>query len=84
MRNQSNQLGTAVVALDYRGDKLRVSLDAGHQTNDIDAPGDSGVLIFGDNLPVPRAPKASKGYSPDWGYSRSVSYTHLDVYKRQA
>lgn len=71
VRNQSNQLGTAVVALDYRGDKLRISLDAGHQTNDIDAPGDSGVLIFGDNLPVPRAPKASKGYSPDWGYSRS-------------
>ncbi|MFY0479945.1 TonB-dependent siderophore receptor [Achromobacter marplatensis] len=71
VENQSNQMGTAVVGLDYRGDKLRVSLDAGHQTNNIDAPGDSGVLIFGDNLPVPRAPDASKGYSPDWGYSKS-------------
>jgi iron complex outermembrane receptor protein len=71
VQNQSNQMGTAVVGLDYRGDKLRVSLDAGHQTNNIDAPGDSGVLIFGDHLPVPRAPDASKGYSPDWGYSKS-------------
>nr|WP_315847026.1 TonB-dependent receptor [uncultured Achromobacter sp.] len=71
VQNQSNQMGTAVVGLDYRSDKLRVSLDAGHQTNNIDAPGDSGVLIFGDNLPVPRAPDASKGYSPDWGYSKS-------------
>lgn len=71
VQNQSNQMGTAVVGLDYRGDRLRVSLDAGHQTNNIDAPGDSGVLIFGDHLPVPRAPDASKGYSPDWGYSKS-------------
>ncbi|WP_338879002.1 TonB-dependent receptor [Achromobacter veterisilvae] len=71
VQNQSNQMGTAIVGLDYRGDRLRVSLDAGHQTNNIDAPGDSGVLIFGDHLPVPRAPDASKGYSPDWGYSKS-------------
>ncbi|WYX30880.1 TonB-dependent receptor plug domain-containing protein [Achromobacter denitrificans] len=71
VQNQSNQMGTAVVGLDYRGDKLRVSLDAGHQTNNIDAPGDSGVLIFGNDLPVPRAPDAAKGYSPDWGYSKS-------------
>ena len=68
---QSHELGSAVVALDYRGDKLRVSLDAGHQTSNIDAPGDSGVLIFDDGLAVPRAPKASRGYSPDWGFSRS-------------
>jgi iron complex outermembrane receptor protein len=62
VQNQSNQMGTAVVGLDYRGDRLRVSLDAGHQTNNIDAPGDSGVLIFGDHLPVPRAPDPTKGY----------------------
>ncbi|MBC9902760.1 TonB-dependent receptor [Achromobacter xylosoxidans] len=71
VQNQSNQLGVAVVGLDYRGERLRVSLDAGHQTNNIDAPGDSGVLIFGDSLPVPRPPDASKGYSPDWGYAKS-------------
>ncbi len=71
VQNQSNQLGVAVVGLDYRGEQLRVSLDAGHQTNNIDAPGDSGVLIFGDSLPVPRPPDASKGYSPDWGYAKS-------------
>jgi iron complex outermembrane receptor protein len=71
VRNQSNELGVAVVGLDYRGANLRVSLDAGHQTNNIDAPGDSGVLIFDPALPVPKAPKASHGYSPDWGYAKS-------------
>ena len=71
VRNQSNELGVAVVGLDYRGANLRVSLDAGHQTNNIDAPGDSGVLLLDPSLPVPKAPKASRGYSPDWGYAKS-------------
>ncbi len=71
VRNQSNELGVAVVGLDYRGARLRVSLDAGHQTNNIDAPGDSGVLILDPALPVPAPPKAARGYSPDWGYADS-------------
>ena len=71
VRNQSNEMGSAVIGLDYRGDKLRVSLDAGHQAINIHAPGDSGVLIFSDALRVPKAPDAIRGYSPDWGYAKS-------------
>jgi iron complex outermembrane recepter protein len=71
VHKQSQELGVAALALDYRGRALRMSLDAGHQTSNIDAPGDSGVLIFDDALPVPDAPKASRGYSPEWGYARS-------------
>lgn len=71
VRNQSSELGNAVVGLDYRSADMRVSLDAGHQTSNIDAPGDSGILIFNPLLPVPKAPKASRGYSPDWGYANS-------------
>jgi iron complex outermembrane receptor protein len=71
VQNQSNETGLAAVALDYRGDKLRASLDAGHQTSNIDAPGDSGLLIFNDALSVPAAPRASRSFTPDWGYARS-------------
>ncbi len=71
VQNQSNETGLATVALDYRGDRLRVSLDAGHQTTNIDAPGDSGLLIYDDALAVPAAPRASRSFTPDWGYARS-------------
>lgn len=37
-RGQSVELGAATIGLDYRGDRLRASLDAGHQSLNNEAP----------------------------------------------
>nr|WP_269456278.1 TonB-dependent siderophore receptor [Rhizobium quercicola] len=53
--SNDNQVGVASIGLDYRGDRLRASLDFNHSTQNIDAP----TSLFNGAVPgikIPRAP----------------------------
>lgn len=57
----------ASLGLDYRGDRLRTSLDLGYQKKTFHG-GEMGVNISGVNF-IPAVPDSSKNYSQTWGYS---------------
>ncbi|MGL4724786.1 MAG: TonB-dependent receptor [Scandinavium sp.] len=57
----------ASLGLDYRGDRLRTSLDLGYQKKTFHG-GEMGVNISGVNF-IPEVPDSSKNYSQTWGYS---------------
>jgi iron complex outermembrane receptor protein len=57
----------ASVGLDYRGDRLRTSLDFGYQKKTFHG-GEMGVNISGVNF-IPDVPDTSENYSQTWGYS---------------
>lgn len=57
----------ASLGLDYRGDRLRTSLDLGYQKKTFHG-GEMGVNISGVNF-IPDVPDSSKNYSQTWGYS---------------
>ncbi|MBY5924299.1 MULTISPECIES: TonB-dependent receptor [unclassified Halomonas] len=57
----------ASVALDYRGERFRASLDLGYQKAELDGGRPivkAGALMPGDDFPD--APDASSNYGPDW------------------
>jgi len=62
--NKSSQL--IAVALDYRGDRLRVSTDFGYQKERINN-GRSVVYLTGTKVPGP--PSAKDNYAQDWSWS---------------
>ncbi len=70
---QSVELGTATVAIDYRGRGLRASLDAGHQTMNNEAPQGAGGFGIDDAIAIPQPPNASKRLAQDWEYSKTKS-----------
>jgi len=68
---QNAKFGTVAVALDYRGDRVRVSADFAHQWSRLTAPsstitinGLSGVLA--SLTEVPKAPSNGVAFSPAW------------------
>ncbi|NWE77190.1 TonB-dependent receptor [Pseudomonas yamanorum] len=63
--NKSSQL--IAVALDYRGDRLRVSTDFGYQKERINN-GRSVVYLTGTKVPSP--PSAKDNYAQDWSWSQ--------------
>lgn len=74
---QHAELGDAVLNLDYRGERLRVSADLGYQNNSFD--GVQRYITIGKASPtysallpalaaVPPAPEAGKLYGVPWGY----------------
>lgn len=68
---QSVNLGAATVALDYRGSKLRASLDTGYQTMNNEAPQGAAGFGLADGVAVPRPPSAKNRIAQDWEYSKS-------------
>lgn len=57
----------ASLGLDYRGERLRTSLDLGYQKKTFHS-GEMGVNISGIDF-IPDVPDTSKNYSQKWGYS---------------
>lgn len=57
----------ASLGLDYRGERLRTSLDLGYQKKTFHG-GEMGVNISGVDF-IPDVPDTSKNYSQKWGYS---------------
>ncbi|WP_256977404.1 TonB-dependent receptor [Bordetella genomosp. 10] len=67
--HQHQSLGDAVLGLDYRGDRLRVSADLGYQREHADAPTQPVYLAAG--VKVPSAPKGSSNIAAPWSAWRS-------------
>lgn len=70
---QSTRLGVGTLALDYRGDRLRTSLDAGYVDQDTDVPTGAAGFGFASELPILPAPKLDKQIYQDWEYARAKS-----------
>ena len=67
LANQSQELSTAALGVDYRGERVRMSADIGYEKNDVDAM--TRYVVFGPALTaVPAAPDARAKYMPAWGY----------------
>lgn len=57
----------AAIGLDYRGDRLRSSLDFGYQKKTFHG-GETGLNISGVDF-IPRVPDPTKNYSQKWAFS---------------
>ncbi|ABE64444.1 TonB-dependent siderophore receptor [Nitrobacter hamburgensis X14] len=70
LANQSQELGTAALGLDYRGERVRLSADFGYEKNYVDAM--TRFVVFGPALTaVPVPPDARASFVPSWGYWKS-------------
>jgi iron complex outermembrane recepter protein len=67
---QSQELGSAVLGLDYRGERVRLSLDLGYQKQNVESPLRPTYLATG--IAVPKAPKATANWFQPW------TYAHVD------
>lgn len=64
VNNSKKHLGLASLGLDYHGDRLRLSLDAGYQDTLI--RGVAPYLYVPDGQAIPKAPYARNNQSPSW------------------
>lgn len=69
--NQSLHLGVASLALDYRGERLRASLDLGYQELDFTSPLRNRSVAAG--FRIPRAPDLTLNQHQPWEYRDSAS-----------
>lgn len=70
--HQSEETLVAAIGADYRGDRFRFSVDAGHQYMRVD--GASFLFYIYEGTDVPAPPKVGRNVSPDWAFSRSKDY----------
>jgi iron complex outermembrane receptor protein len=67
---QTDELGNAVLNMDYRGQRARVSVDVGYQAENLTPP--QRFLTFTSSppfaftIPVPAPPRPGTNYMPDW------------------
>lgn len=66
--NQQIEFGLAALALDYRGERLRLSADLGYQKLDFNTPLRNRAVLAG--FPIPRAPDLRINQQP-WEYRDS-------------
>ena len=69
--NQSLHFGVAALALDYRGERLRASLDLGYQELDFTAPLRNRSVLPG--VRIPRAPDLTLNQQQPWEYRDSAN-----------
>ncbi|UZE21303.1 TonB-dependent receptor [Pseudomonas sp. B21-056] len=67
--HQSVDREMAVVGLDFRGERLRVSTDIGHTERDTDAPQER--VQVGANAQVPHASDVRNNYAQPWSKART-------------
>lgn len=65
--NEKRRTTLAAIGLDYRGDRLRTSLDLGYQKQTFHG-GRLGVNVSGVDF-IPEVPKATSNYSQSWVFS---------------
>ncbi|WP_224040392.1 TonB-dependent receptor [Paraburkholderia unamae] len=64
--DQSQRIGDAIFGLDYRGGRLRASLDAGYSNQRTDAA--TQPVYAASGITIPSAPKATQDFFPSWSY----------------
>jgi iron complex outermembrane receptor protein len=71
--NQTDEFGNAVLNLDYRGERVRVSADMGYQSDNLSVP--QRFITIAPNLAfVPPPPPAGSTYGmPSWSYWNTKS-----------
>ncbi|KTR98641.1 ligand-gated channel [Methylobacterium radiotolerans] len=69
--NQSVHFGLAALALDYRGERLRASLDLGYQEFDFSSPLRNRNVAAG--VRIPRAPDLTLNQQQPWEYRDSAN-----------
>lgn len=67
--HQSVDRDMAVLGLDFRGERLRLSTDVGHTERDTDAPQER--VIVGANAQVPHASEVRSNYAQPWSKART-------------
>ncbi|TXH37005.1 MAG: TonB-dependent receptor [Rhodospirillaceae bacterium] len=67
--HQEQEFGLAMLGADYRGERLRLSLDVGYQDQDFTA-GLSQINVA-PGVDIPDAPKASHNFMDKWAYSET-------------
>ncbi|MFJ3522874.1 TonB-dependent receptor [Pseudomonas sp. NPDC090203] len=67
--HQSVDREMAVLGLDFRGDRLRLSTDVGHTERDTDAPQER--VQIGTNARVPNPNDVRHNYAQDWSKART-------------
>lgn len=72
IENQSRESRLASLALDYRGERFRLSSDLGYQYQDFQ--GIRGTLQFAANGAVPQAPNNRRNFSDPWEFATSEIY----------
>jgi iron complex outermembrane receptor protein len=67
---QTDELGNAVLNMDYRGERARVSVDVGYQAENLNPPQRFLTFTtsppFAFTIPVPPLPRPGTNYMPDW------------------
>ncbi|WP_261640819.1 TonB-dependent receptor [Erwinia mallotivora] len=71
IENEKRRATLASIGLDYRGDRLRTSLDLGYQKQAFDG-GRTGVNIGSVDF-IPAVPRTTSNYSQKWVYSNLES-----------
>ena len=69
VNNQTQAVGAAVFGLDFRGDRLRASVDYGYQTQTFNSPLRATYVAAG--LPVPLAPGGNANWFQPWTYQNN-------------
>jgi iron complex outermembrane receptor protein len=64
-QNQTDQFGNAVLNMDYRGERVRISADVGYQADNLSVP--QRFVTIASNTIVPRPPSPGSTYGmPTW------------------
>ena len=73
--DQHRDLGIGAIALDYRGERLRLNLDYISQKESFDAP--SRPFTVAPGIDVPSAPNGRTNLPQDWGWSDTKEQSAL-------
>lgn len=73
--DQHRDLGIGAIALDYRGERLRLNLDYISQKESFDAP--SRPFTVAPGIDIPSAPNGRTNVSQDWGWSDTKEQSAL-------
>jgi iron complex outermembrane receptor protein len=68
--HQSEELSLFALGADYRGERLRASIDVGRQNIRFD--GATYLFYIYEGTPVPDAPETDDNFFPEWSYGEST------------
>lgn len=61
---QTDEFGNVVLGVDYRGERARLAIDVGHQTDNLNPP----LRFFGVSTVIPEPPKPGTNFQVPWAY----------------